>query len=52
MGRAMSIPCPYCKAVLSPKGLKPGKYQATVVATDAAGQQSAPVTVRFRIAGR
>jgi predicted phage tail protein len=32
--------------------LKPGKYQATVVATDAAGQQSAPVTVRFRIAGR
>ena len=26
--------------------------QATVVATDAASQQSAPVTVRFRIAGR
>ena len=25
---------------------------ATVVATDAASQQSAPVTVRFRIAGR
>ena len=31
---------------------QPGKYEATVVATDAAGQQSAPVTVRFRIAGR
>ena len=31
---------------------KPGKYRATVLATDAAGQQSAPVTARFRIAGR
>jgi hypothetical protein len=32
--------------------LKAGKYRAPVVATDAAGQQSAPVTVQFRIAGR
>src|SRR5262245_48035810 len=23
----MSIPCPYCKAVLNPKGLKPGRFQ-------------------------
>src|SRR4029453_689371 len=22
----MNIPCPYCKAVLSPKGLKPGEF--------------------------
>jgi hypothetical protein len=39
-------------AVRRPVRRKPGKYQATVLATDAAGQQSAPVTVRFRIAGR
>ena len=25
----MSIACPYCKAGLSPKGLKPGKYLLT-----------------------
>jgi hypothetical protein len=23
----MKIPCPYCKAVLRPKGLKPGRFQ-------------------------
>src|SRR5262245_31823376 len=23
----MNIPCPYCKAVLSPRGLKPGRFQ-------------------------
>ncbi|MBN9119839.1 MAG: protein kinase [Planctomycetes bacterium] len=23
----MNIPCPYCKAVLNPKGLKPGRFQ-------------------------
>ena len=34
------------------KKLKPGKYQATVMATDSASQQSAPVTVRFRIVRR
>jgi transposase-like protein len=23
----VNIPCPYCKAVLKPKGPKPGRYQ-------------------------
>jgi hypothetical protein len=34
------------------KKLKPGKYEATVVATDSAGQPSAPATARFRIVRR
>ena len=34
------------------KALKPGEYQATMIATDGAGQRSAPATVGFRIAGR
>ena len=50
----MSFACPYCKAVLNPKGLKPGKYQpkcpkcqkafAIAIAADDAGLLLARVT--------
>jgi Tol biopolymer transport system component len=34
------------------KALRPGRYRATIVATDAAGQRSAPRQVRFVVARR
>jgi hypothetical protein len=34
------------------RALKPGSYRATLMATDAAGNKSAPKTVTFRIVRR
>jgi len=34
------------------KALRPGRYRAVITAVDAAGNRSAPKTVRFRIAAR
>ena len=34
------------------RALRPGKYRLTLVATDAAGQRSAPKTLTFRLLGR